>query len=60
MTEQKENCDFSVILNEVNRLSNELNLMLTDDEIRDFDEIKTLREILCEIQEPKLLFYTDS
>lgn len=60
MTQPTEKCDFSVILNEVNRLSNELNLMLTDDEIRVYDEIKTLREILCEIEEPKLFFYTDS
>jgi hypothetical protein len=55
-----EKSELSVILKEIDRLSEEPDLMLTSDEIKDYEEIRVLGEIIFEMQSPKLIFYTDT
>jgi len=47
-----EQCDLSVFLKEIHRLANETDFFLTPNEIKDYEEIKILGEILCEIEDP--------
>ncbi len=58
MAEAKENSNISIIFKEVERLSGEPGLMLTDDEIKDYEEIRILREIVIDIGSPKSIHYT--
>jgi hypothetical protein len=58
MNTTSEKNDLSLVLKEVARLSEEPDLMLTGDEIKEYDEIKILGEILNEIQSPQLAYYT--
>jgi len=55
----KEN-DLSIIFKEVQRLSEEPGLLLTKDEIKDYEEIRILREIVLEIESPKSIHYTST
>jgi hypothetical protein len=51
-------CDISIVFDEVERLSKEPGLLLTKDEIRDYEEIRILREIVLEMESPKSIYYT--
>jgi hypothetical protein len=51
--------DLSVVLIEVDRLSKDVDLFLTDEEIKEYEEIKRLGEILLEMtQSSKSIYYT--
>jgi len=58
MNTTSEKSDLSLVLKEVARLSKEPDLMLTCDEVKEYNEIKILGEILHEIQSPPLAYYT--
>jgi hypothetical protein len=50
--------DFTIIFNELDRISKEPNVLLTNEDIMENEEIRILREIVIEIQAPKMLYYT--
>lgn len=50
--------DFTIIFDELDRLSKEPNALQTKEEITENEEIRILREIVMEIQTPKALYYT--
>jgi hypothetical protein len=54
----EEKRDVSIILEEIERLSREPGLLLTNDEIKDYEEIRILREIVLDIESPKTIHYT--
>jgi len=58
MVENKSN--FSIIFEELDRLSKEPNVRLTSDELREYEEIRTLREIVLEIQSPIKTYLTST
>lgn len=59
MNTTSKKSDLSVVLKEVNRLSKDADLLLTDEEIKEYEEIKRLGEILLEItQSSKSIYYT--
>jgi spore coat polysaccharide biosynthesis protein SpsF (cytidylyltransferase family) len=56
MVENKSN--FSIIFEELDRLSKESDVRLTSDELKEYEEIRTLREIVLEIQSPAKTYLT--
>jgi spore coat polysaccharide biosynthesis protein SpsF (cytidylyltransferase family) len=58
MVENKSN--FSIIFEELDRLSKEPDVRLTSDELKEYEEIRTLREIVLEIQSPVKTYLTST
>ncbi len=58
MGENKSN--FSIIFEELDRLSKEPDVRLTSDELKEYEEIRTLREIVLEIQSPVKAYLTST
>jgi hypothetical protein len=58
MAENKYN--FSIIFEEVNKLSKEPDVQLTSDELKEYEEIRTLREIVLEMQSPVKTYFTST
>jgi len=58
MVENKSN--FSIIFEELDRLSKESDVRLTSDELKEYEEIRTLREIVLEIQSPVKTYLTST
>jgi spore coat polysaccharide biosynthesis protein SpsF (cytidylyltransferase family) len=58
MVENKSN--FSIIFEELDRLSKEPDVRLTSDELKEYEEIRTLREIVLEIQSPVKAYLTST
>jgi hypothetical protein len=44
--------NFSIIFEELDKLSKEPDVGLTSEELKEYEEIRTLREIVLEIQSP--------
>jgi hypothetical protein len=60
MVTAEEKSGISIVFKEVERLSREPGLFLTDDEIKDYEEIRILREIVLDIGSPKSIHYTST
>ncbi len=58
MVENKSN--FSIIFEELDKLSKEPDVRLTSDELKEYEEIRTLREIVLEIQSPVKAYLTST
>jgi len=58
MVEKKSN--FSIIFEELDKLSKEPDVRLTSDELKEYEEIRTLREIVLEIQSPVKTYLTST
>jgi spore coat polysaccharide biosynthesis protein SpsF (cytidylyltransferase family) len=58
MVENKSN--FSIIFEELDKLSKEPNVRLTSDELEEYEEIRTLREIVLEMQSPAKTYLTST
>jgi len=58
MVENKSN--FSIIFEELDKLSKEPNVRLTSDELEEYEEIRTLREIVLEMQSPVKTYLTST
>lgn len=58
MARETETSDKSIIFKEMERLSAEPGLLLTDDEIKEYEEVRILMEIVLEIESPKTICYT--
>jgi spore coat polysaccharide biosynthesis protein SpsF (cytidylyltransferase family) len=58
MAENKSN--FSIIFEELDKLSKEPDARLTSDELKEYEEIRTLREIVLEIQSPIKTYLTST
>ncbi len=58
MVENKSN--FSIIFEELEKLSKEPDAQLTSDELKEYEEIRTLREIVLEIQSPAKTYLTST
>jgi spore coat polysaccharide biosynthesis protein SpsF (cytidylyltransferase family) len=58
MAENKSN--FSIIFEELDKLSKEPDVRLTSDELKEYEEIRTLREIVLEIQSPIKTYLTST
>ena len=58
MVEKKSN--FSIIFEELDKLSKEPDVRLTSDELKEYEEIRTLREIVLEIQSPMKTYLTST
>jgi spore coat polysaccharide biosynthesis protein SpsF (cytidylyltransferase family) len=58
MVENKS--DFSIIFEELDKLSKEPDVRLTSDELKEYEEIRTLREIVLEIQSPIKTYLTST
>ena len=58
MGEKKSN--FSIIFEELDKLSKEPDVRLTSDELKEYEEIRTLREIVLEIQSPIKTYLTST
>ena len=58
MVENKSN--FSIIFEELDKLSKEPDVRLTSDELKEYEEIRTLREIVLEIQSPIKTYLTST
>ena len=56
MVENKS--DFSIIFEELDKLSKEPDVRLTSEELEEYEEILTLREIVLEIQSPIKTYLT--
>lgn len=52
--------EFSIILEELDRLSQEPEARLPADELREYDEIRALREIVLETQSPEETYFTST
>ena len=50
--------DFSIVFEELDKVSRENKIQLTSDESKDYEEIQTLREIVLEIQTPAQTYFT--
>lgn len=58
MVENKSN--FSIIFEELDKLSKEPDVRLTSDELEEYEEIRTLREIVLEMQSPAKTYLTST
>ena len=58
MNTTSEKCDLSIVFKEVNRLSKEPDLVMTGTEIKEYEEIRVLGEILLDTQSPPSMYYT--
>jgi spore coat polysaccharide biosynthesis protein SpsF (cytidylyltransferase family) len=58
MVENKSN--FSIIFEELDKLSKEPDVRLTSDELEEYEEIRTLREIVLEMQSPVKTYLTST
>jgi hypothetical protein len=58
MAEKKYN--FSIIFEEFNKLSKEPEAQLTSEELKEYEEIRTLREIVLEMQSPVQTYFTST
>ena len=58
MGENKSN--FSIIFEELDKLSEESDVRLTSDELKEYEDIRTLREIVLEIQSPVKTYLTST
>jgi spore coat polysaccharide biosynthesis protein SpsF (cytidylyltransferase family) len=58
MVENKSN--FSIIFEELDKLSKEPDVRLTSEELKEYEEIRTLREIVLEIQSPVKTYLTST
>ncbi len=58
MVENKSN--FSIIFEELDKLSKEPDVRLTSEELKEYEEIRTLREIVLEIQSPVKAYLTST
>jgi hypothetical protein len=58
MNTTSEKCDLSIVFKEVNRLSKEPDLVMTGTEIKEYEEIRILGEILLDTQSPPSMYYT--
>lgn len=54
----EDKADISIVFDEVRRLLREPGLLLTKDEIKDYEEIRILRKIVEEIESPKSIYFT--
>lgn len=54
---KKEKYNFTIIFDELDKISKDQTYQITEDEIKEYDEIQTLREIVIEAQtQPKTFF----
>jgi len=51
---------FSIIFEELDKLSEEPEIRLEDDELNEYEEIRALREIVLEIQDPAQTYLTST
>lgn len=51
---------FSIIFEELDKLSNEPENRITADEIKEYEEIRVLREIVLEMQTPAQTYFTST
>ncbi len=58
MNTTSERSDLSIVIKEVDRLSREPDLIMTDAEITEYEEIRVLGEILLKTQSPLSTYYT--
>ena len=58
MVEKKSN--FAIIFDELDRLLKEPDVRMTSDELKEYEEIRTLREIALEIQSPVKTYLTST
>jgi spore coat polysaccharide biosynthesis protein SpsF (cytidylyltransferase family) len=58
MVENKSN--FSIIFEELDKLSKEPDVRLTSDELEEYEDIRTLREIVLEMQSPVKTYLTST
>lgn len=58
MSSKEIKCDFSIVFNEVDRLSKEPDLSMNNKDKIEYDEIRALGEILLDIQDSPSLCYT--
>ncbi|MGA2467654.1 MAG: hypothetical protein ABSH06_25320 [Thermodesulfobacteriota bacterium] len=58
MVEKKSN--FSIIFEELDKLSKEPDVRLTSEELEEYEDIRTLREIVLEIQSPVKAYLTST
>jgi len=58
MVEKKSN--FTIIFDELDRLLKEPDVRMTSDELKEYEEIRTLREIVIEIQSPAKTYLTST
>lgn len=48
------------LMGEIKRLSNEIGLLLAEDDVKEYEEIRILGDIVREIQSPDIIYYTDT
>jgi hypothetical protein len=58
MNTSSDKCNVSIIFKEVDRLSIEPDLMMTEADLTEYDEIRVLGEILRDTQSPSTFYYT--
>ena len=52
--------DFSIVFQKLEELSNEADCSLSDEELAALNEIRALREIVLEVQQPAHVYFTRS
>jgi hypothetical protein len=58
MNTTSDKCDLSIVFKEVDRLSIDPDLMMSDIDIAEYDEIRVLGEILLKTQSLPATYYT--
>lgn len=57
---EKEKYNFSIIFDELDKLTKDQAIQVTKDEIKEYDEIQALREIVIETQTPPKTFISST
>jgi hypothetical protein len=56
----KKQYNFSIIFEELNKLSEEPEVKISEEEFKEYDEIRTLREIVMEVQSTQQTYFTST
>ncbi len=57
---QEEQSKYSIIFKELDRLAEEPKILIMDDDLIEFEEIRILREIALDIQTPSRAYFTST
>lgn len=56
----KKQYNFSIIFEELDKLSEEPEIQISEEELKEYDEIRTLREIVMEVQSTQQTCFTST
>ena len=57
---QEKKYKFDIIFEELEEISNEPEIQISDDELIEYEEIRTIREIVLDIQSPKQTYLSST